>query len=84
MVFFKKKNLADDPEFKAQKLEAEKAVATVEDVQVESKDVKDSKNVEVDLEQVVAENTELWYKAQVLGLLLDINERLKRFEDGSG
>lgn len=46
-------------------------ISTGKEIKVESKD-----SSQITLDQVILQNTDLWYKTQVLNLLISINEKL--------
>lgn len=92
MSFFKKKkteaeklqvekdNEANDPKvtmIKTQITTSNNPVEKFDKEETESIKVEDPK---VSLDQAIVLNTDLWYKTQILALIIDIQERLKKLE----
>lgn len=74
MKFFKKKDVKETQEYKDQAVEAAKGVATVQDVPI-SKDAAPSPN-NLSLEELIITSPDVWFKAQVLLYLQEINRKL--------
>ena len=83
-MFMKKKPI-ETPEYKAQQAEATKQVAATEQVNVGKnpfvrKPVEPVQPIQPSTEEVIATETDLWYKAQVLELLAEIVQRLRKYD----
>ena len=79
-LFKSKKRLAKELEdMKKKELEDPKVKLSEGEINTKDglKDVKEeTKKEEVSLDQIILNNTDLWYKTQVLNLLISINNKL--------
>ena len=82
---FGRKNIKETPEYKAQLEEANKKEPTVMETPVSrnpfiKKQEPPPAVVQPTTEEVIAGETELWYKAQVLEMLAEILQRLRKYD----
>ena len=78
-LFKSKKRLAKELEdMKKKESEDPKVKLTEGEINTKdgSKEVKEEPKTEVSLDQIIVSNTDLWYKTQVLNLLISINNKL--------
>ena len=78
-MFGKNKDVKETEEFKTQKVESEKNNGEINKVGISKTHVK--KSEEVTMDDLVANNTEVWYKARNLELLSNIASTLNEIKE---
>ena len=83
---FGRKNIKETAEYKAQEAEVKKAIADTEEATI-SRNPFIKKTIETPMpqppttEEIIAGETDLWYKAQVLEALAEIIQRLRSYDE---